>query len=72
MQALRFGEQVGSNYRYLQAQGVAGVCLMCHGQSLSEPVQQALRDYYPDDEATGYTPGQIRGAISLSRLLPAP
>ncbi len=68
-QQLNHGEIVGGHYRYMQAQGVEPVCLMCHGESLSEPVLQTLRDYYPDDTATGYLPGQVRGAISLSRPL---
>ena len=67
---LAFGEQVGSHYRYLQAQGVGGVCLTCHGSDLTDPVLKALDDYYPDDTATGYLPGQVRGAISLTRTLP--
>ncbi len=56
-------------FRYMQAQGVEGVCLVCHGQALSDEVKATLQDYYPDDQATGYALGQVRGAISLSREL---
>jgi hypothetical protein len=51
----------------MQAQGVEAICLTCHGQNLSQPVIDALQQYYPDDMATGYQLGQVRGAISLSR-----
>ena len=58
---------VDGSFRYLQAQGVEGVCLLCHGDNISPAVQAALTEYYPDDSATGYAPGQVRGAISLTR-----
>lgn len=64
-QTLNYGRKVDGQYRYMQAQGVEPVCLMCHGTELSEPVQQALAEYYPDDSATGYSLGEVRGAISL-------
>ena len=68
---LNYGELAGSNYRYIQAQGVEPLCLVCHGDSLSQSVIDTLSEYYPDDWATGYTAGQVRGAISLVKPLPA-
>ena len=64
--SLNYGEQVGGRYRYMQAQVVEPVCLTCHAETLSEPVRQTLEQYYPDDYATGYSLGQVRGAFSLS------
>ena len=63
------GEIVGDNYRYMQAQGADGVCLVCHGESPAPAVAATLQKYYPDDEATGYSMGQVRGAISLTKAL---
>lgn len=60
----------GDWYRYMQAQAVEPLCLMCHGKQLTEPVRAMLIEYYPDDWATGYGLGQVRGAISLARQLP--
>lgn len=54
-------------YRYLQAQTVEALCLVCHGTSLAPDVEAALKEYYPEDRATGYQLGEIRGAFSLSR-----
>lgn len=68
---IRHGDVVGGQYRYLQAQGVEPVCLLCHGQVLADEVTQVLREYYPDDSATGYSLGDVRGAISVSRSLSA-
>ncbi len=66
---IHFGAVVNGHYRYLQAQGVEGLCLTCHGETLSPPVSETLKLYYPDDQATGYRPGLVRGAISLSKGL---
>lgn len=67
-QTLSYGAKVKGQYRYMQAQGVEPLCLMCHGTELAEPVRQALAEYYPDDSATGYSLGEVRGAISLIDL----
>jgi len=64
---LNYSAMDGKRYRYMQAQVVEPLCLVCHGKGLSESVQDTLGQYYPDDWATGYSLGEIRGAISLAR-----
>ena len=66
---INFGETRGDYYRYMQAQGVEPVCLVCHGEQLSATVKKILDDYYPNELATGYSLGQLRGAISLAKPL---
>ena len=66
-ESLRTSAVVEGRYRYMQAQPVQPVCLICHGEKLSAEVSTALGKYYPDDIATGYRAGQVRGAISVSR-----
>lgn len=66
---IRLGEVVDGRYRYMQAQLVESVCLICHGQGLAQEVTKTLQEYYPDDWATGYSLGDVRGAISLSKKL---
>jgi excinuclease UvrABC helicase subunit UvrB len=44
-------------------------CLACHGKTLAPQVAARLKELYPDDRATGYAAGEIRGAITLSRPL---
>ncbi len=63
---LHFGEVVNGQYRYMQAQVVEPLCLVCHGEALAGDVQETLQEYYPDDWATGYSLGEVRGAISVS------
>lgn len=58
---------VDDEFRYMQAQAAMPLCLTCHGQTLAPEVTAALAEHYPDDMATGYVAGEIRGAISLRR-----
>jgi hypothetical protein len=67
--SISFGQVVGGQYRYMQAQGVEPLCLTCHGKGLADTTVETLQEYYPDDMATGYSLGQVRGAISLSKSL---
>ncbi len=62
-------EVIDNQYRFIKAQPVEGLCLGCHGDSLSVEVREALHLQYPDDMATGYSLGQIRGAFSLTKPL---
>jgi len=63
---LNHGEWVDGRYRYMQAQLVEGVCLNCHGESLDPAVQAVIDEYYPADSATGFSLGDIRGAVTLT------
>lgn len=65
MDALNGSDIVNGEFRYMQAQLAMPLCLTCHGSNLSADVSAALREHYPNDVATGYIAGDIRGAISL-------
>lgn len=52
-------------FRYLRPIRIQRPCLSCHGQKLAPGLQTMLREYYPDDRATGYTEGALRGAVSV-------
>jgi hypothetical protein len=60
---------VGDEFRFMKAQGTAPLCLTCHGSELTAETKAALKEYYPQDQATGYSLGQIRGAFSLTKKL---
>lgn len=49
--------------RFMKALPTGAICLTCHGEKLADPVQAKLNELYPDDKATGYSLGQVRGAI---------
>ncbi|MGD9020419.1 MAG: DUF3365 domain-containing protein [Lysobacterales bacterium] len=59
----------GKEFRYMKPIPTAGVCLTCHGVQLPPVVQQVLAEKYPDDRATGYAEGDIRGAFVVTRKL---
>ena len=68
---LEKGEKVGNEYRYVKALPVQPLCLQCHGPAdqISPAVKSVLGTHYPNDHATGYSVGQIRGAISVRKPL---
>lgn len=57
--------------RYMKPIFVGGPCLACHGDEtiISDEVQKLLKEKYPNDKATGYKPGDLRGAISITKKL---
>ena len=68
---LEKGEKIGNEYRFVKALPVQPLCLNCHGPAdqLSQAVKSALGKQYPNDRATGYSVGQIRGVISVRKAL---
>lgn len=58
-------------YRYMKALPTQELCVQCHGPSdkISAAVQARLKELYPDDKATGFNVGAIRGAITIKKPL---
>ena len=52
-------------FRYMKAIPTGGVCVTCHGATLAPAIEQAIKQHYPEDQATGFKPGDIRGAFSV-------
>jgi hypothetical protein len=69
VEQLNVAAVVDGEFRYMQAQAAGPLCLTCHGTEISSEVQSVLSRHYPQDMATGYTAGQIRGAISVRKPL---
>jgi Protein of unknown function (DUF3365) len=57
----------GRWFRYMKAIPTQPMCLQCHGQSyqIPEGVKALLAKEYPNDQATGYSAGAVRGAVSI-------
>lgn len=51
--------------RVLRPIAIEAVCLTCHGapESIAPEVRSALAARYPEDRATGYRVGDLRGAL---------
>jgi hypothetical protein len=58
----------GEMFRYMKAIPMQGMCMTCHGdpQAMPQELRDALAQLYPDDRATGFMPGQLRGAFTIS------
>ena len=61
-----------SELRYAKAIAIQPQCLSCHGsaQDIAAPLSEKLRIEYPNDQATGYSVGQLRGAVVVTRPIP--
>lgn len=70
---MEYSEVVEANgkkqFRYMKAIGIPAdaPCVVCHGEKIDAKVQAALKEKYPQDKATGYKAGDIRGAFSITQ-----
>jgi hypothetical protein len=61
----RWTAREGGEYRYMRAIPTMPMCLACHGENIAPEVSAAIRAHYPEDRATGFAPGQLRGAFAI-------
>jgi hypothetical protein len=64
----------GAEWRVYKPLGLMRECTACHGKvdSMAPEVRAALKEKFPDDQATGYSIGQLRGLIRVTVTPPAP
>jgi hypothetical protein len=66
------GEKLVATHAFADETGSLGIaypimlenaCVICHGNDdqVSAPVREAITQRYPDDQATGFAPGDLRG-----------
>jgi len=60
----------GQEFRFMKAIPTSPLCLQCHGSAIAPDVSVRLNELYPQDQATGFTEGDIRGAFVVTRRLP--
>lgn len=62
----------GEWYSYHHAIKAELMCLGCHGPAdkLAQGVPEALAKFYPNDAATGYGPGDVRGMFVIDMKWP--
>ena len=55
-------------FHYVKAIKITGPCLNCHGntEKMSPEMVASLSDKYPEDLATGYKVGDLRGVFTVS------
>ena len=59
-----------SFFRYMRAIPVGELCLTCHGRELDPELTGKLKELYPEDQAVGFSTGEIRGAFTITGQLP--
>ena len=57
----------GQTYRYMKAIPVGEVCLTCHGVDLDAELKAKIDAVYPEDQATGFALGELRGAFTVTK-----
>ena len=73
---IEFSETVntasGNEFHFAKPIVLQPMCVSCHGSpdQISPEVKAKLNELYPNDKAVGYQPGQLRGAVVLSRSAP--
>jgi hypothetical protein len=53
------------HFRYMKAIPTAEICTKCHGTAIDPAVGAKLKELYPNDQATGFKVGDLRGAFSI-------
>jgi len=56
-------------FRYMKAIAIpeGAPCLACHGEKIDAGAAAKLKQLYPNDQATGYRTGDIRGAFTVTQ-----
>lgn len=55
----------GIERRYLRAIVMQPVCLACHGATIAPELVAVIAREYPQDTATGFESGELRGAVTV-------
>lgn len=66
------GPDGGREFRYMKAILTLPLCLKCHGTDLAPEVATKLNELYPEDHATGYGLGDLRGAFTVTVAMAQP
>ena len=66
--ALELRTAGGVERRYVRAIVLQAPCVTCHGKVLAPELREAIAAAYPQDAATGFDPGDLRGAVVVRWL----
>ena len=58
-----------TSFRFMKAIPTGKPCLQCHGDDISASLSEKIKSSYPDDEATGFKLGDIRGAFTITQAV---
>lgn len=58
-------EKNQTKFRYMKPVPMGPLCLVCHGKNVPREIADALDARYPDNRGTGFSLGDVRGAVSV-------
>ena len=64
---MAYFEAVDNSFRFMKAIPTGEICLKCHGENIAAPIKAKLKELYPNDMATGYKLGDVRGAFTITQ-----
>jgi len=64
---IEHAEQKEDGWYFVKAIPTQGPCLVCHGENIAPQVQSKLKSLYPNDQATGFKLGDIRGVFVVKK-----
>ncbi len=59
----------GKVFRFSKAIPTQKMCLRCHGENIAPELKARIDELYPEDKATGFKEGDLRGIFSISKKL---
>lgn len=69
VKAMEFSAIDGHTFRYMKAIPMGEGCLACHGSDVDPDTMGTISSLYPEDKATGFGVGTVRGAFTLRKEL---
>ena len=62
----------GNSWGYVEPIVAQPLCLTCHGSDIASDISAQIAELYPDDRATGFESGDLRGVFWLEFPADAP
>lgn len=71
VEAVKAGAGSRMELRYAKPIVMQAQCTACHGdpEQISPEIKAKLDELYPQDKAVGFKPGELRGAVIVSRFI---
>jgi len=60
------GEGKDATLHYMRAIPLKPPCAACHGENVNPALLATIKEHYPGDTATGFKPGDLRGAFTIT------
>lgn len=58
-------EENKDTFRYMKAIPMQEPCALCHGKNIAPAISEKIQHLYPQDQATDYEIGEVRGAFTV-------